>query len=194
VHDEISAFLLASDLDPAAMLGRLRAVGDAVRGNLRHRGADGGDDSDRDEPSLSLLEAVQTPEQRAVLSRLTAVMTLLEGHGEYVMNGVGPEVIPSVEEIGRRFGERRLGQNPADRLLRKLFGLDMKAKQYAEGAAFVRTVVDRAGMAGFNRVWTSPNTLPTRAEIADPNLWLARVLRSKPELKPPKPSHPAQPD
>jgi coenzyme F420 biosynthesis associated uncharacterized protein len=195
VHDEISAFLLASDLDPAAMLGRLRAVGDAVRDNLRNRGsgADSGNDGG-DEPSISLLEAVQTPEQRAVLSRLTAVMTLLEGHGEYVMNGVGPEVIPSVEEIGRKFGERRQGQNPADRLLRKLFGLDMKAKQYAEGATFVRAVVERAGMAGFNRVWTSPNTLPTKAEIADPSLWLARVLRSKPELKPPKPSHPAPPD
>ena len=101
VQDEISAFLTASDLDPAAILRRLRSVGDALRENLRQRdGADGG------EPAITLLEAVQSPEQRAVLSRLTAVMTLLEGHGEYVMNGVGPEVIPSVEEIGRKFGER----------------------------------------------------------------------------------------
>jgi coenzyme F420 biosynthesis associated uncharacterized protein len=128
---------------------------------------------------MSLLEAVQSPEQRAILNRLTAVMTLLEGHGEYVMNGVGPDVIPSVDEIGRKFSERRRGQNPADRLVRKLFGLDMKARQYAEGAAFVRAVVDDAGMASFNRVWTSPNTLPTRAEIANPALWMARVLQKK---------------
>jgi coenzyme F420 biosynthesis associated uncharacterized protein len=167
VQDEISAFLLASDLDPAAMLGRLRAIGDAVKDNVRGRG----------DESTSLLEAVQTPEQRAVLNRLTAVMTLLEGHGEYVMNGVGPSVIPTVDEIGAKFGERRRGQNPADRLVRKLFGLGMKARQYAEGAAFVRAVVDRAGMAAFNRVWTSPNTLPTRTEIATPDLWMSRVLR-----------------
>jgi uncharacterized protein (DUF2342 family) len=64
-------------------------------------------------------------------------------------------------------------------LVRKLFGLDMKARQYAEGAAFVRAVVDDAGMASFNRVWTSPNTLPTRAEIANPALWMARVLQKK---------------
>jgi coenzyme F420 biosynthesis associated uncharacterized protein len=182
LHDEISAFLLASDLDPAAMLGRLRAVGDAVRENMRdtvrNRGGRDSDATDSNEPGLSLLEAVQNPEQRAVLNRLTAVMTLLEGHGEYVMNGVGPSVIPTVEEIGRKFGERRRGQNPADRLVRKLFGLDMKARQYAEGATFVRAVVEQAGMASFNRVWTSPNTLPTKAEIAKPELWMSRVLRA----------------
>jgi len=178
VHDEISAFLAASDLDPAAMLGRLRAVGDAVRDNLRNQRQRGKDAAGADaDQALSLLEAVQTPEQRAILNRLTAVMTLLEGHGEYVMNGVGSEVIPSVDEISRKFGERRRGQNPADRLVRKLFGLDMKARQYAEGAAFVKAVVDRAGMPAFNRVWTSPNTLPTKAEIADPNSWMSRVLR-----------------
>jgi coenzyme F420 biosynthesis associated uncharacterized protein len=178
LQDEISAFLLASDLDPAAMLSRLRAVGDAIRDNMRGRGNDGSSDTDA---GISLLEAVQNPEQRAVLNRLTAVMTLLEGHGEYVMNGVGPSVIPSVEEIGRKFGERRRGQSPADRLVRKLFGLDMKARQYAEGAAFVRAVVERAGMASFNRIWTSPNTLPTKAEIAKPELWMSRVLRMKVE-------------
>ena len=180
VQDEISAFLAASDLDPAAMLGRLRAVGDAVRDNLRQQRWRGENAENAGiEPALSLIEAVQTPEQRAILNRLTAVMTLLEGHGEYVMNGVGPDVIPTVEEISRKFGERRRGQNPADRLVRKLFGLDMKARQYAEGAAFVKAVVDRAGMPAFNRVWTSPNTLPTKAEIADPPSWMSRVLRAE---------------
>jgi coenzyme F420 biosynthesis associated uncharacterized protein len=187
VRSEIGAFLAASDLDSAELLRRLRAVGDAIRDNARHRGtpagsSDGARDGGRahtapaDLPTL--LEAVQTPEQRAILHRLTAVMTLLEGHGEYVMNGVGPSVIPSVDEISRKFHERRRGQNPADRLVRKLFGLDMKAKQYAEGAAFVRTVVEEVGMASFNRVWTSPNTLPNRAEIADPAMWMKRVLRT----------------
>jgi coenzyme F420 biosynthesis associated uncharacterized protein len=180
VQGEISAFLAASDLDPAAMLGRLRAVGDALRDNLRNQRRDGeGSDGDAADRALSLLEAVQTPEQRAIMNRLTAVMTLLEGHGEYVMNGVGPEVIPTVEEISRKFGERRRGQNPADRMVRKLFGLDLKARQYAEGAAFVKAVVDRVGMKTFNRVWTSPNTLPTRAEIADPSSWMSRVLRKE---------------
>jgi coenzyme F420 biosynthesis associated uncharacterized protein len=182
VQDEIAAYLAASDLDPAAMLGRLRAVADVVRDSLRdqRRGVRRGGDRDAGaDRALSLLEALQTPEQRAILERMTAVMTLLEGHGEYVMNGVGSGVIPTVEEIARKFHERRRGQNPADRLVRKLFGLDMKARQYAEGAAFVGAVVERVGMPAFNKVWTSPNTLPTKAEIADPPQWMSRVLRAE---------------
>jgi len=175
VQDEISAFLAASDLDPSAMLDRLRTVGEVARENLRRRS---GEQTEK-EPGLSLIEAVQTPEQREILNRLTAVMTLLEGHGEYVMNGVGPEVIPTVEEISRKFGERRRGQNPADRAVRRLFGLDLKSRQYAEGAAFVKAVVDRVGMKAFNKIWTSPNTLPTKAEIADPPAWMSRVLRAE---------------
>jgi coenzyme F420 biosynthesis associated uncharacterized protein len=180
VQDEISAFLAASDLDPAALAGRLRSAAEAVREHLRPgRSDDGHGDADL---SMAILSAVQTPEQRAIMNRLTAVMTLLEGHGEYVMNAVGSDVIPTVEEIGRRFAQRRRGQNPADRLVRRLFGLDIKARQYAEGAAFVKAVVDRAGMTDFNRVWTSPNTLPTKTEIAEPDRWMARVLRT--EIRP----------
>ncbi len=164
VRDEISAFLLAGDLDAGALLGRFKEVAEAIVDSVR--GGDG----------PTLVEAVQTPEQRVVLERLTAVMTLLEGHGEYVMNNVGTDVIPSVAQISQAFAARRRATGPADRAVRRLFGLDLKAKQYAEGAAFVAAVVDARGMAAFNRVWTSPNTLPTQSEIADPALWIARVL------------------
>ena len=53
-----------------------------------------------------------------------------------------------------------------DRLLRSLLGVEAKVRQYAEGSAFTRQVVDAVGMDGFNAVWTSPETLPSRAEIA----------------------------
>ncbi len=60
-------------------------------------------------------------------------------------------------------------------MLRAVLGIDAKLRQYAEGAAFTRQVVDTVGMDGFNAVWTSPETLPTRAEIADPAAWLYRM-------------------
>ena len=121
--------------------------------------------------------ALATPEQRAVIDRLTGFMSLVEGHAEYVMNAVSPAVIPSQPEIEARFAVRRQkgGGNPLDRLLRRLLGLDAKTRQYIEGAAFVRTVVDQVGMDGFNAIWTSPQTLPTKAEIAGPDKWIARV-------------------
>ena len=123
---------------------------------------------------FSIIDLVQTPAQKDTVDTITAVMSLLEGHADVVMDGVGPEVIPSVAEIRARFTVRREGQG-FDKVIRKLLGLDAKMRQYRDGAAFCRAVIEQVGMTGLNRVWTSAETLPTRAEIADPALWLARV-------------------
>lgn len=163
VQGKMTEFLLASDLDPGAILERLRAAAGAVAGAVR-----GGDGE-------SVMEAMQTPAQRELLDDLTAVMTLVEGHGDYVMDAVGPQVVPSVAEIREKFGSRRGTAGWAEQIFRRILGIDLKMKQYAEGSRFVKTVVAEAGMAHFNKVWTSPDTLPTRAEIASPSDWLARV-------------------
>jgi coenzyme F420 biosynthesis associated uncharacterized protein len=123
----------------------------------------------------SLLDVFGSPEQKAILDRLTGVMSLLEGHADYVMDGVGPEVIPSVESIRAKFTERRKGVGTFDRLLRKLLGLEAKMAQYRDGANFVRAVVDKVGMADFNAVWAAADNLPTLAEIHDPDTWVGRV-------------------
>jgi coenzyme F420 biosynthesis associated uncharacterized protein len=124
----------------------------------------------------SIVEIFSSPEQREVLDRVTGVMSLLEGHADVVMDGVGPSVIPSVESIRASFNQRRGGVGTLDRILRRLLGLDAKMAQYREGAVFVRHVVDKVGMAEFNTVWSGPDTLPSRAEINDPDAWIARVL------------------
>jgi putative hydrolase len=84
-------------------------------------------------------------------------------------------VVPTVADIREKFNARRRSGGRVEQVIRRLLGIDLKMKQYAEGSAFVTKVVDQAGMAGFNKVWTSPETLPTRAEITDPDAWLARV-------------------
>lgn len=126
----------------------------------------------------SLLDVVGTPEQKELLDGLTGVMSLLEGHADVVMDGVGPTVIPSVKKIRAKFNERRKGVGVLDRILRRVLGLDAKMAQYRDGAKFVRAVVDKAGMSGFNVVWEQPEHLPTKAEIADPDAWMSRVLRT----------------
>ena len=103
-------------------------------------------------------------------------MSLLEGHADVVMDGVGPSVIPTVGDIRKQFNQRRKGVGVLDRMLRRLLGLDAKMAQYRDGAMFVRAVVDKAGMAEFNAVWERPDNLPSKAEIADPAAWVARVL------------------
>jgi coenzyme F420 biosynthesis associated uncharacterized protein len=168
LHDHVRGllrdYLTAADLDPSAVLSRLRGALGSLAGAAR-----GGSD-------LSLIELVQTPEQRAVLDRVTGLMSLLEGHADVVMDGVGPAVVPTVRDIRQKFDGRRRSSNPVERMLRRLLGIDMKLKQYAEGARFVRAVVAAGGMDGLNRVWSGPELLPDAAEIRDPQRWIARVI------------------
>ncbi|WP_363319655.1 zinc-dependent metalloprotease [Nocardioides sp.] len=124
----------------------------------------------------SIVDLMSTPEQKEILDRVTGMMSLLEGHADVVMDGVGPSVIPSVERIRERFTERRKGVGALDRLLRRLLGLDAKMAQYRDGAHFVRSVVDKVGMTEFNAVWESADNLPSKAELADPDAWVTRVL------------------
>ncbi|MFD5080384.1 zinc-dependent metalloprotease [Streptomyces sp. NPDC058371] len=171
LEGEIQSFLGETEVDPMTVLERIREAAQSFAGGR----PEGEEDEDG---GRSLVELVQTPAQREILARLTAVMSLLEGHADFVMDGVGPSVVPSVGEIREKFQQRRAkGASRLDLALRKLLGLDAKLRQYRDGERFVRGVVEQVGMDGFNRVWTSPNTLPTKAEIAKPADWVARVHR-----------------
>jgi len=127
------------------------------------------------EGSAGLADLVTTPEQRERMAALTAVMSLLEGHADVVMDDVGPAHIPTVEHIRARFTQKRKGAGAADRVLRRLLGLEAKMRQYRDGAVFVRGVQEAVGVEGFNAVWTSPETLPLAREIEDPRSWVRRV-------------------
>lgn len=164
VRSEIDLVIGATPLDLGELLGR---VIQAARGvvDVARPGSDG----------PSLLDMVQSPEQREVVDRLGAVMSLLEGHADVVMDDVGPDVVPSVAEIRARFTNRRENAIGLSRVLRRLLGLDAKMRQYREGAAFVRGVQKKVGVEGFNAVWTSPQMLPSPAEIAEPAAWVTRV-------------------
>ncbi|WP_375480338.1 zinc-dependent metalloprotease [uncultured Jatrophihabitans sp.] len=162
---EVAALGDTFDTDPAELRRRLSGAASELVKAVRGQGDGSG-----------LLTVLATPEQRVVIERVTAFMSLVEGHAEYVMNAVPSEVIPSQQVIESRFAvRRRRGGNPLDRLLRRLLGLDAKTRQYVDGSAFVRSVVERIGVDDFNAIWTSVETLPTRAEIAEPARWIARV-------------------
>jgi coenzyme F420 biosynthesis associated uncharacterized protein len=156
---------LASDLapDPASLVSTLEDAARRLPEVLRGEGG-------------SLIDLFATPEQRERLRGIAATMSLLEGHADVVMDEVGEEVVPSVATIRARFTARRAGVDPFDRLVRRLLGLEDKMRQYKDGARFVRGVVELVGMDAFNTIWTSPDTLPTPAEIAEPRLWVDRVL------------------
>jgi coenzyme F420 biosynthesis associated uncharacterized protein len=171
VMSEIEAFVAATDVDPSAIAQRLRSAASAAFEAVRD-----GFDPDASPEGGSLVEAVQTPEQREILDRITALMSLLEGHADFVMDGVGPSVIPSVAEIRAKFQRRRRDSGRLEAVVRRLLGIDAKMRQYRDGERFVRAAVDQAGMTGFNRVWESPANLPTKQELASPRDWVDRVV------------------
>lgn len=159
----LDEFIEATDLDSSALSKMLGdSFGEAVR-------------IVRGESEASLTELFQNPRQREIVDQLTGIMSLLEGHADVVMDGVGPEVIPSVAEIRRKFTERRKGASGIDRVIRRLMGLDAKMRQYRDGAEFVRGVMDKVGRDGFNAVWEKPANLPSKSEILDPAAWVTRV-------------------
>ncbi|MGW8567328.1 zinc-dependent metalloprotease [Isoptericola sp. NPDC055881] len=123
------------------------------------------------------LDGILAPDQQRELQEITAVMALLEGHADVMMDAVGPRVVRSVRTIRARFEKRRDGEGaPAlDVVLRRVLGMDAKLAQYRDGAAFVRDVEERVGRDGLNAVWSEPAHLPSAREIADPRAWVRRV-------------------
>ncbi len=159
---ETEALAIGLAPDPEAMMERVRELA----GNLREMVGPGG---------TGLVGLFLGAEQKRRVAQLTAVMSLLEGHADVVMDEVGPQVVPSVQHIRRRFEERRDGLGVFDVLIRRLLGMEAKIAQYRTGAVFVRGVMDRVGLEGFNAVWAQPTNLPSPEEIAEPQLWVDRV-------------------
>jgi coenzyme F420 biosynthesis associated uncharacterized protein len=123
---------------------------------------------------LDLLGMVGSPRERAVMDRVQAVMAVIEGHAEHVMDAVAPELLPSLPELRAAMDKRRKQQRGVARYLGKLLGLEMKMRQYTLGKTFCDRIVAEAGTGALNHLFSSSEALPTLAEITDPAAWLER--------------------
>jgi coenzyme F420 biosynthesis associated uncharacterized protein len=121
------------------------------------------------------VELVMNEQQRRIFRQLQALMCLLEGYSNHVMDAVGRDILPSYDRMKARFEDRLRKKGPAERLFAKLTGLDVKYEQYVLGERFVNEVVSKVGVRGMNRVWQGEQQLPTLEEIKQPSLWLSRV-------------------
>jgi coenzyme F420 biosynthesis associated uncharacterized protein len=124
---------------------------------------------------IDLLDLLVTPEQRAIVDRVQSTMTVLEGHGEFVMDQLGDRLVPNHQHMHDTLRARRNAPGAAERLIQQLLGFRQKLDQYAMGEKFVRHLFDRGGMATVNRVFAEPAALPTLDEVRDPDRWLTRV-------------------
>ena len=115
-------------------------------------------------------------EQRRLFRETQAVMSLLEGFSDYIMDEVGRDLVPDVERISARFHERRERRTGFEQAVMRLTGMDLKMEQYKKGERFVRAIAERAGPMALRRLWEGPETLPLENEIDDPEAWIRRVL------------------
>ncbi|MEI8167200.1 MAG: zinc-dependent metalloprotease, partial [Chloroflexales bacterium] len=123
------------------------------------------------------IELVLSPEQRAIFDQLQAVMSLVEGYGNHVMNAVGKRLLPSFEQIEQRVAQRQSTKNLIEHIFNRITGMDLKLVQYQQGEAFVNAVTEARGVAFAARVWERAEHLPTLDEIKQPETWIARMDR-----------------
>jgi len=150
------------DPDPRTMLRAVSSALDEVRAG-RNPLDEGG-----------LVGLLASPEQRGVLGQVQALMSVLEGHGNVVMDDLGREHVAGQERMSRVLSQRRKIGGVTG-MLHKLLGIEQKMRQYEVGEGFVRGVYAIAGRGAFDAVWQGPENLPTVPELSEPELWLRRV-------------------
>jgi putative hydrolase len=106
-------------------------------------------------------------------------MSLIEGHGNLVMNLVGRRLLPSFDRLEAAYRARSRERGMLEQLVLRVTGLEMKMEQYRVGERFALAIHDRYGMQVLNRAWESPETLPRSDELDDPERWYRRVVRAR---------------
>ena len=122
------------------------------------------------------MEGLMSADQRREFREIQAVMSLLEGFGDYIMDEVGRELVPEVERISARFHARRESRSGFERAMMRLTGMDLKMEQYRKGEEFVAAIARARGAEALRTLWIGPETLPSPEEIDLPSSWVARVM------------------
>ena len=124
----------------------------------------------------SWIEGFMNPEQRAVFVEMQALMCVIEGYSNHVMNAVGRDLLKTYDLISKRFEERQKQRSTGEKLFAQLTGLNVKMEQYRQGEAFVNAIVERHGGDAIMRLWQGPESMPSMQEIRDPSQWSDRVF------------------
>jgi coenzyme F420 biosynthesis associated uncharacterized protein len=115
-----------------------------------------------------------TDEQRKVLDQVQALMSLLEGHGNFVMDRLGERHVTGQERMSAALKARRQSGG-VGAAVRKLVGIEMKMRQYEIGEEFITHLEQTVGVEALDAAWRGPDCLPTMAELEAPERWLERV-------------------
>jgi len=166
MNDLLTTYLgsLSEDLFHNRPGGALTLLAGRIKDNLFERG--------------HMLEMMMSPRQRDVFRKLQALMALMEGYSNHVMNQVGARHLKNHDTLKETFESRAKSRGVAEQLFIKLTGLDIKLEQYVLGEKFCEQVASQRGLAFLNQIWQGPDHLPTLDEIHDADKWMARHQRN----------------
>ena len=165
LEDLLSAYASGFRPDPSAIEGRFGELDPTNPESLQSVLGD----------PQALLGAMQSDEQRALAPQIEALVAAVEGYVDWVVDTAGRKIIASYDMLTEALRRRRVERGDGDKLVERMFGLELGQPVYDRGAAFVRGVVERAGEDGLGRLWRTDEMLPTPAEVDAPGLWLARL-------------------
>lgn len=165
LDDLLASYMSAFHPEPGAMEARLGSFDPTDMAALQEMFGD---------PEV-LLGELQSDEQRRLAVPLQALLCVVSGYVDHIMDNVGRRLIAGYGPITEALRRRRLEEGRGNRILGKLLGVGLDEAAYTRGQAFVRGVLERAGDTGLNRLWASDRELPTPAEVDAPGLWLARI-------------------
>ena len=146
--------------DPANFAEMVKRLATEVRAGRNPAGESG------------VMGMLATPEQRLALSKISGMMSLLEGHGDVTMDRAGAGEVPGAAHFSAVLHERRTNAKGLTRLMSKLLGLDAKMRQYAEGERFVQSVEAAGGPACWPGSGKAPTGFPpSRRSATPPSGW-----------------------
>lgn len=122
-----------------------------------------------------ILGAITSPEQESIRPALEAIVSVVVGVVDHVVDVVGSQLITDYPMLTEALRRRRVEAAAADRFVERLFGLELTQATYDRGSAFVSGVMEREGDEGLRRLWQGDEQLPTPPEVDAPGLWLARL-------------------
>jgi putative hydrolase len=122
----------------------------------------------------SWIEWALDDQQREIFYEMQVLMSLIEGHSNYVMNRIGAQKIGTFGQLHQRMEARQHERPTLDSLIMRVTGMQMKMAQYRDGEAFVTALAAHGGDALVRYLWTTSGHLPTAHELAHPDEWIRR--------------------
>lgn len=161
--DLVHTVLDAAEPDPARLAAAVRSV---------LRNPSGARQALRDGGAVALFAP---PPQREAMERVAGLMSLLEGHGDTVMDRAATGLLPEARRFARVLRQRRQQGNPAVKFMQRMLGIEAKLDQYRAGEEFIAALDAAGGPTLVDRCWEGPANLPTLTEIRAPHRWLDRM-------------------